>query len=30
MGPHLQAEQVVMDEIGVKGPILALPANKNA
>lgn len=30
MGPHLQAEQVVMDETGVKGPILALPANKNA
>lgn len=29
-GPDLQAELVVMDETGAKGPILALPADKNA
>lgn len=29
-GPDLQAELAVMDETGVKGPILALPADKNA
>lgn len=30
LGPDPQAELVVMDETGVKGPILALPADKNA
>lgn len=30
LGPDLQAELLVMDETGGKGPSLALPADKNA